>query len=432
MMLRALLFAWLLAPLGVGAYPLDGEPRTDIQRLEGYRLAQEGVIGGRKLHPGARLSLDQITLHLEDLPHRELPAPDAGFTESVVELLDGREDRYGIAVLDLSDPDNPVYAAHRAQVPFNPGSVGKLAIALGLFEALARLHPDDIGARERVLKTRTITADAFIKWDSHKAPFFDPDTRRLTHRRIRMGDTANLWTWLDWMLSASSNAAASMVLREVVVMRHFGGEYPVSEERAARFLEATPKSELSRIMREALDAGVAAAGLDPDRFRQGGFLTSTGKRRIPGTTSRATPRELMRFLLHLEQGEVIDRFSSLELKRLLYMTQRRIRYASSPALFDAAVYFKSGSLYRCKPEPGFHCGKYRGNALNVLNSVAIVEAPGGRDPRLHYLAVVTSNVLKRNASVEHQTLATRLHRLIERRLERRRSGAEDDLVHGTD
>jgi hypothetical protein len=123
----------------------------------------------------------------------------------------------------------------------------------------------------------------------------------------------------------------------------------------------------------------------------------------------------MRFLLHLEQGKVVDEFSSLEIKRLLYITQRRIRYASSPALYDAAVYFKSGSFYRCRTEPGFTCGKYRGNALNLLNSVAIVESPAGDPNGLFYMVVMTSNVLKHNAAVLHQSIGTYLHRLIEKR-----------------
>ena len=83
----------------------------------------------------------------------------------------------------------------------------------------------------------------------------------------------------------------------------------------------------------------------------------------------------MLFLLLLEQGKIVDQFSSREIKRLIYMTQRRIRYASSPALKNAAVYFKSGSLYKCKPDPKFKCGKYRGNVRNLMNSVAIVEYP---------------------------------------------------------
>ncbi len=88
----------------------------------------------------------------------------------------------------------------------------------------------------------------------------------------------------------------------------------------------------------------------------------------------------MKLLLRIEQGKLIDEFSSREIKRLLYMTQRRIRYASHPALNDSAVYFKSGSLYSCQPEPGFTCGKYKGNKRNSLASVAIIEtAQEGRD-----------------------------------------------------
>ena len=50
---------------------------------------------------------------------------------------------------------------------------------------------------------------------------------------------------------------------------------------------------------------------------------------MDGTSSYATARELMRFLLKMEQGKLVDEWSSLELKRLLYITERRIRYGSS-------------------------------------------------------------------------------------------------------
>jgi hypothetical protein len=120
----------------------------------------------------------------------------------------------------------------------------------------------------------------------------------------------------------------------------------------------------------------------------------------------------MLYLLRMEQGRLVDDFSSRQIKRLLYMTERRIRYASSPALSDSAVYFKSGSLYSCKPEPGFICKKYRGNVKNYMNSIAIVETPAGEN-RLHYLVTLISNVLSQNSAVDHQTLATRIQRLIE-------------------
>jgi hypothetical protein len=108
----------------------------------------------------------------------------------------------------------------------------------------------------------------------------------------------------------------------------------------------------------------------------------------------------------------VDEWSSRQNKRLLYMTERRIRYASAPALADAAVFFKSGSLYDCEPEAGFNCGPYRGNVRNYMNSVAIVESPAqGRE--LHYAVTLISNVLRKNSAATHQALATDIHRLVE-------------------
>jgi hypothetical protein len=398
-----------------GAYPLDAAQRTGITRLEGYRLVQQGKArGGIRVPPGALLNSDQIQLRLRGRPQMTLPPVDAEFTRQVVALLGSNADEYGIAVLDLSDPDHPYYAEHRAERPFNPGSVGKLAVAMGLFQALAQAYPDDIAARQRVLRDTQVTADAYIHYDHHKVPFWRPERSRIVHRRLRVGDRANLWTYLDWMLSASSNAAASMVMKQMLLLHHYQRRYPVPEGQGDAFLLHASPHARAKLLHDSIRAGLIASGLNPERLWQGKFFTREGKRRVAGTASHATPRELIRFLLHLEQGKVVDAFTSLELKRLLYMTQKRIRYASSPALRNAAVYFKSGSLYRCQTEPGFRCGKYRGNVVNRLNSVAIVESPAGA-PRLFYLVVVTSNVLKENAAVAHQSLATRLQRLLERR-----------------
>ena len=48
----------------------------------------------------------------------------------------------------------------------------------------------------------------------------------------------------------------------------------------------------------------------------------------------------------------------------------------------------------------------------MMNSAAIVESPAG-DYRLDYMVTLISNVLRKNSAVDHQTLATRIHRLIE-------------------
>lgn len=401
----------------VEAYPLDGTKYTGIQRLEGMRLGQLGKVRSRKLHQGALLNLNQVRPRLFKAKGMQIPPVDRQFSAEVKKLL--RSSSYGIAVLDLSDLKKPVYAEHNADTQFNPGSVGKLAVAMGVFKALKEIYPRDIAAREKVLRRSLVTADDFIIKQSHAVPFWQPNQKRVNKRKLRIGDTANLWTYMDWMMSASSNSAASMVIKQLMLLEAFGQSYPSYESQQRSYFNG-PRSELSDMLRYSLNSGVRASGLSTENFRQGGFFTSGGKRRVSGGSSTATPRELIKFLFNLERGKVIDPFSSREIKRLLYMTQKRIRYASSPALNDAAVYFKSGSLYSCRPEAGFACGKYRGNVRNLLNSVAIVESPARNasdknKKGLFYLVVVTSNVLRHNAAFDHQTLATRLHRLIEKR-----------------
>jgi hypothetical protein len=396
-----------------GAYPLDGYVYTGIARVEAYRLAMEGKVRAPKQPPGALLSIDQVDIRLAAKSDLEIPPPDADFGARIKKLLGAEADRYAVAVLDLSNPKLPRYAEHRSTARANPGSVGKILIALGLFQALADVYPDNIDKRLDILRNTVVTADEFIQSDHHVVPVWQPGNKRVRYPKIQIGDQASLYTYLDWMLSASSNAAASMVLKHVMLLVHFGPAYPVSETEADQFLKETSKKELGALLKRALQEPVARNGLDLEQLRQGSFFTWRGKRLVPGTTSYATPQELMRCLIKLEQGKLVDEFSSREMKRLLYMTQRRIRYASAPALAKSAVYFKSGSLYKCKEEPGFKCKKYHGNVINMLNSVAIIEAPADQR-QLYYLVVVMSNVLRKNSAVVHQTLATRIHRLLEK------------------
>lgn len=402
----------LLLPCTASAYPLDGAETTGIARLEGYQLAQQGKARGPKVPTGGLLTMTEVDIRLQDWSSMNIPEPDPAFSEAITKMLGSEADLYGLAVFDLTDPENPKYAAHRELENFNPGSVGKLMITLGIFQALADTYPQNLEARQRVLKESMVTADRFIITDSHKVPFWSLEQKTLSSRPLREGDSANLWSFMDYMLSASSNAAGSMVLKELLLLTHFGKDYPVSEAQKAEFYAKTPKKELSAILERALKKAGERNGLDSEQLRQGGFFTSVGKKMVQGTNSRANARTLMQYLLRMEQGRLVDAYSSREIKRLLYMTQRRIRFASSPALSDAAIYFKSGSLFKCRPEPGFVCKKYHGNETNMMNSVAIVEYPA-RGRKYYYLAVVMSNVLRKNSAVEHQTFATRLQKLIE-------------------
>ncbi len=393
-------------------YPLDGADDTGILRLEAYRLAQTGKIRGRLLPPGARLPGDTIQLRLSEFPDFAIPAPDAAFGDAIRSLLQDDAAAYGVAVLDLTDPQHPRFAAHNTEMTQNPASVGKLMVALGWFQTLADLYPDDIAARDALMYDTQHSANAFIRSDSHDVPIWHPGDPRIDFRPLREGDRGNLWSWLDWMLSSSSNAAASSVMAELILLKHFGGAYPISPEAAKAFFRDQPKPVLSGLLRETVQKPVTRNGLDLQNLRQGSFFTREGKSRVPGITSMSTPMELLRFMVRMEQGRLVDGYSSLALKRLLYLSERRIRYASSQSLRRAAVYFKSGSWYTCKAESGFQCGKYEGNVRNFLNSVVVVETqPPAR--KLHYIAIVLSNVLRKNSATIHRNLATEIHSIIE-------------------
>ena len=409
-----LVLATLVVSAVVQAFPIDGYEETGIRRVEGVRLVEEGTIGGKKQPPGALLPTAAVDLRMLDYRDMDLPAPDPAFSKQILGLIGNRASQYGIAVLDLSNPEQPRYAEHRGEHRQNVGSVGKLVAALGLFQALADAWPDDIEKRRQILKNTVVTADAFSQSDHHKIRIFNVETGKLTRRTMKIGDQGSLWEFLDWMLSVSSNSAAAMTMREAMLLRHFGKDYPVPEAEIQRFFKDTSGKELTELFQQTFFEPITRNGLDLEQLRQGSFFTHMGKKKVNGGgNSYGTARELMKFLLRMEQGRLVDEFSSRQIKRLLYMTERRIRYASSPALSDSAVYFKSGSLYKCKEEPGFKCGAYKGNVRNYMNSIAIVEYPPGENSLL-YMSTLISNVLRENSAVDHQTMGTRIHRLIEK------------------
>ena len=393
------------------AYPLDGTEATGILRLDAYDRANRGDNLGKLVPLGAMLRTDHVTLRLVDQPGFVLPPPDPALSRAIEGMLGGDASKYGVSLLDLSDPAHPRYAEVNGGLAQNPGSVGKLVAALAFFQQLADAHPGDVEARRRVLHDTEIVADGFIVDDDHDVPFYREEIREVIYRPLVEGDTANLWTWFDWMLSASSNAAASVVMKNLLLLAHFGAAYPVDAATAENFLANTPKETLSRLLADTMDGALRRNGLNTGRLRQGTFFTKAGKARVPGGHSIATSRELMQYIVRMEQGRLVDPFSSLEIKRLLYLTEARIRYAAAPELADSAVYFKSGSLYSCQPERGYVCDKYVGNRWNFLNSVAIVEGFAYAPP-LDYAVVLLSNVLKKNSADLHRDLAGQIHRLI--------------------
>ena len=407
----------------VQAYPLDGYADTGIARVEYSRLADQGGVvttsaGNplkRKAKPaGAKLSTDQVQLRLLDHADMNLPAPDPAFTRQITRLLGGNAGAYGIAVLDTSDLNNIRYAEHRGDHTQNVGSVGKIIVALGFFQALADAYPNDIEARKALLKNTIVTADEFSVSDHHKLRVFDVDTKVITRTIMKIGLQGNLWEYLDWMLSVSSNSSAAMMQREAMLLHKFGTDYPPSDAARIAYFKDTPRKELQADYIATFYDPLTRYGFNLEEIRQGSFFTRTGKKKVPGAgNSYASARSLMEYILRMEQGRLVDEWSSLQIKRLLYMTERRIRYAYAPALHPAAVYFKSGSWYKCDREKDPKCGKYRGNIINYMNSVAIIEDPAGVN-RLMYTATLISNVLGKNSANDHAALAAQIHKLIQK------------------
>ena len=413
-MKRVLLLAAFLPAVAAPAYPLDGYDYSGISRVEYHRRIVTGELDRKPVPRGARLPIDAVSTRLDcDAPDIDLADPDEELGRAIARTLGKNAPHYSISLVDLSDPERPVYAEHNADVRRNFGSVGKVLVATAWFRLLADAFPD-VADRERVMREVPVTGDGIVHRDHHRVMLVDVAGGSREYRKIREGDTANLWQWLDWTLSASSNSAAAVMQQELVLLDRFGAAYPPSPEEAQAFLEGETRVELGQRFIRVMTEPNARNGIDDALLRQGSVFTREGKRRFPGTNSYGNTREVIELLLRIETGQLVDGWSSRELKRLLYLTQRRIRYASHPALDDYAVYYKSGSLYKCKEEPGFVCSEYAGNDYNFLASVAIVEGPVDA-PAYHYLVAVSSNVLRENSAVAHQTLALRIQRLIEAR-----------------
>jgi hypothetical protein len=196
----------------------------------------------------------------------------------------------------------------------------------------------------------------------------------------------------------------------IPAIEHFGSAFAPSSSQLESFVMGAPPSQMSSLLHGAIMGGLRRNGIDPGGLRQGSPFTRGGRARMPGTLgSTSTARELVNFLARMEQGKLVDPWSSLEIKRLLYLTDIRIRYAAEPTLDTSAVYFKSGSLYACGGRGP--CGKYFGNSKNYMNSIAIVEYDGA-ETQLRYIVALLSNVLGKNSIETHQALARRIHQTI--------------------
>ena len=394
-------------------YPIDGYPYTNIRRLYYLQSVVDEEIKGQQPIEGAMKKTYEIQLNLDNERGNDLtsiPSPDPGLQKAINSLFPRLNENYSIALLDITEGKPFRYASRKETDGYQPGSVGKLAVLFGFFTELAKLYPTSFHDRLELLCTKEIHAGHWALYDEHTVSIFNTEKLSLKKRQVQANDTFLLYEWLDYMLSVSNNGAAAVCWREAILMRVFGKKYPdLTYQQSEHFFKNTPRDSLSDLAIAVVNDPLRAMGITKDEWRLGTFFTDGGSDYIPPQGgSIGTPAGLMKFLIMLERGKAVDAASSLEMKKLLYMTDRRIRYAGSPALKEAAVYFKSGSLYKCAPEPGYQCAKYKGNVDNYMNSVAIIE----HSDCTTYLVALMSNVRRKNSASDHMALAAAIDRII--------------------
>lgn len=396
-------------------YPIDGYKHTGIRRLVRLQKILNGEIQDKMPVKGQLKKYDEIKLNLLNPKGdslQNLPAVDPVLQKKISALFPNLHESYSLVVLDITPGRKAALAEYNPDRTYQPGSIGKLAIIAGLFTELQKIFPDDFSKRINLLKTRMVKGGKWVVRNFHTIPTYDIETGDFHKAVAKEDDLFSLYEWADHMLSVSSNAAASVVWKEMVLMRAFGKKYPPSAGEEEKYFKDTPKQELREITVSVVNDPLIKMGITEDEWHLGSLFTSEGKKRLPGSGgSKASPKALIKYLVKLESGKIVDRESSLEIKRLMYMTDRRIRYAASPSLREAAVYFKSGSIYKCRPEPDYECRKYKGNEENYMNSVAIVEQPDGSV----YFVALMSNVLKKNSDSDHRELATSIDKIIRRK-----------------
>ncbi|PPK96750.1 beta-lactamase family protein [Nonlabens xylanidelens] len=397
-------------------YPIDGFNKTGIKRLKRLEKTLDSTLNEYYLRKGSFKKYDEINLWMCEKTDSidKIMSVDTQFQKEMLRLFPSRSG-YGITVLDITDVNNTRYAEMNENTGFQPGSVGKIAVATAFFTELKNLCPEDFNVRTNLMRNKVVKSGNWGLYDHHTIPIYNIEKDSYVKRTVIASDEFTLYEWVDHMLSVSNNGAASIVWREAMLMRVFGDEYfNLTQEQADAYFDQVDKSEITDIAISVVNDPLRNLGITNDEWRLGSLFTN-GPDRYVGSKggSIGTPKGLMKYFIKLEQGLVVDEESSLEIKRLLYMTDRRIRYGASPQLNDAAVYFKSGSFYSNNKSLGTPYGEYKGNVYNYMNSVCIVEHPSG----VNYIVCLESNVLSKNSAGAHLYLASAIDKAIRKKYE---------------
>lgn len=390
-----------------GFYPIDGYDSTKISRLLYIKKLLDKGEKITRIPAGALHDLNTIELNLTSVQDKGIDfflQEDQEFSARIKKAIP--TGKYSLTALDMTDPDNLKYAAYNENIGYQPGSVGKLAVLIGFFAELDKIYPGSWEEKEKLLRNRKVASGIWGTGDHHSIPVYDIENDKLTRRKVVASDVFSLYEWIDHMVSVSNNGAATVVFREALLMRQFGQAYPnINDEVANTYFDHIEKDSLTNVAHDVVNDPLRAMGISKDEWRLGGMFTRSSSKYVGRKGgSSATPKGMMKFLIKLEQGQVVDERSSLEMKRMLYLTDRRIRYAKSPKLDSAAVYYKSGSYYKCDREKNPNCGDYQGNVFNYMNSVIIVEQPKGKK----YIVCLMSNVLNKNSASDHYYMAGKI------------------------
>ena len=214
-------------------YPIDGYERTGIKRLKRLELIQSGEIKSTTPLPsGALRSWEDIRLNLDALKKDSLSTffkEDAQLQKEISALFRGLDKSYSLSVLDISDPAKVRYAHRNETLGYQPGSVGKLAVLVGIFTQLEKIYPDSWDNRMDLLKNKSVKSGVWGLTDEHTVPIYNIEKNTLVKRQVIASDVFTLYEWIDHMLSVSNNGAASIVWREAMLMAAFGPAYPDSQ-----------------------------------------------------------------------------------------------------------------------------------------------------------------------------------------------------------
>ena len=405
------LLVFLFAVHLLNGYPIDGYNKTRISRLLYWQHQLESGSSITRFPVGGLADENSIQLNLCSVDTQSISgimSVSKSFQKSINAVIPSGN--YSLAVLDMTDPSNLIYAAHRETVGYQPGSVGKIAVLNAIFYQLQLLFPNSFDARVELLRDKVVDSRYWGTGDHHTIPIYNQEKDKLVKRQVIASDHFSLYEWIDHMTSVSNNGAASVLWREALLMNAFGKDYFCSTDYdAEEFFKNTPRDSLTQWANDIVNLPLRELGITKEEWRLGSFFTSSANKYVGDIGgSIGTPAGLMKYLVQLEQGEVIDQLSSLEMKKLLYLTERRIRYAYSKSLNEARIYFKSGSLYKCDRSVNPDCQAYAGNVYNYMNSVILVEQPSG----IKYIACLMTNVLNVNSAGAHMALATKLDQVI--------------------